>query len=86
VSINASVLLVKTKGLIMVKAIEFVLTVVLVFLLIQLLKAYLDTPTVYINSQGNCVSVKLATGAGDCNKLPDTYEKVYVGKTNNVSD
>jgi hypothetical protein len=85
-SIVTSDVLVKTKGeLVMAKTIEFVLTVVLVFMLIQVLKSYLDTPTVYFNSNNACVKVELATGTGDCNNLPDAYDKVYLGETNAVS-
>lgn len=55
------------------KFVEFVLLVLMVFLILVGLKAYLDKPTVLVDLQGNCVSVELPEGTGDCNNLPDVY-------------
>lgn len=62
------------------KLIDFLVILVIVFVVMIWMKAWLDTPTVYVDQYGKCVSVELSTGAGDCNNLPDAYEKVITGR------
>ena len=62
------------------KLLDFLVILVIVFVIMIWMKAWLDTPTVYVDQYGKCIAVELSTGAGDCNTLPDTYDKVITGR------
>lgn len=69
-----------TGAIIMNKLLDFLIILVIVLAITIWVQKYLDTPTVLVDQYGNCVSVELPEGAGDCNNLPETYNKVITGR------
>lgn len=60
------------------KHLNYIALTVVVGIVLILIRSYLDRPTVYVDVYNKCVAVKLSTGEGSCNNIPDTYEKVII--------